>query len=48
MLLEIFNSPLGSGAQLFILIVCILIGLGAGISNMDIRNSLSKGNKKEK
>ncbi|GGZ14896.1 hypothetical protein GCM10007049_03630 [Echinicola pacifica] len=47
MLLEIFNSPLGSGAQLFILIVCILIGLGAGISAIDVRKSLFKGNKKD-
>ncbi len=42
MLLEIFSSPLASGAQLFLLIVCILIGLGAGISAMDARNSLFK------
>ncbi|WP_460543072.1 hypothetical protein [Echinicola sediminis] len=48
MLLEIFNSPLGSGAQIFLLIVCILIGLGAGLSSMDVRNTLFKGSKKEK
>jgi len=48
MLLEIFNSPLGSGAQIFLLIVCILIGLGAGISSMDARNTLFKGEKKNK
>ncbi len=48
MLLDIFNSPLASGAQLFLLIVCILIGIGAGLSTMDIRNTLFKGNSKKK
>jgi hypothetical protein len=38
-LLEIFSAPLASGAQLFLLIVCILIGLGAGLSAMDLRNT---------
>jgi hypothetical protein len=42
MLLQIFNSPIASGAQLFLLIVCILIGLGAGLSAMDARNTLFK------
>jgi hypothetical protein len=41
-LLDIFSSPLMSGAQLFLLIVCILIGLGAGLSAMDARNTFSK------
>ncbi|WP_215223612.1 hypothetical protein [Echinicola shivajiensis] len=45
MLLEIFSSPLGSGAQIFLLIVCILIGLGAGISSIDVRKTFSKGKK---
>ncbi|MBD8490466.1 hypothetical protein IFO69_17070 [Echinicola sp. CAU 1574] len=48
MLLEIFNSPLGSGAQLFLLIVCVLIGIGAGVSSVDVRNTLFKGGKKGK
>lgn len=47
MLLEIFNSPLASGAQVFLLIVCILIGLVAGLSAIDVRGTLSK-NKDEK
>jgi F0F1-type ATP synthase assembly protein I len=38
-LLQIFSSPIASGAQLFLLIVCILIGLGAGISLMDAKNT---------
>ena len=47
MLLEIFNAPLASGAQLFLLIVCILIGLVVGLSTIDIKSLLSK-NKDEK
>jgi F0F1-type ATP synthase assembly protein I len=47
MLLEIFNAPLASGAQLFLLIVCILIGLVAGLSTIDVKSVLSK-NKDEK
>jgi hypothetical protein len=47
MLLEIFSSPLASGAQVFLLIVCILIGLAVALSTVDIRNSLFK-NKEEK
>lgn len=39
MLLEIFSSPIASGAQLFLLIVCILAGLGAGLSAMDFRKT---------
>ncbi|ERM81822.1 hypothetical protein P872_07835 [Rhodonellum psychrophilum GCM71 = DSM 17998] len=42
MLLQIFNSPIAPGAQLFLLIVCILIGVGAGLSAMDARKSLFK------
>ena len=42
MLLEIFNAPLASGAQLFLTIVCILIGLVAALSTIDVRNSLFK------
>jgi hypothetical protein len=42
MLLEIFNAPLASGAQLFLLIVCILIGLAVGLSTIDIRSTFSK------
>lgn len=47
MLLEIFNAPLASGAQLFLLIVCILIGLVVGLSTIDIKSLQSK-NKDEK
>ncbi|MGY6523111.1 MAG: hypothetical protein ACXIUD_15365 [Mongoliitalea sp.] len=42
MLLQIFSSPIASGAQLFLLIVCILVGLGAGLSAIDFRNTVSK------
>lgn len=48
MLLEIFSSPIASGAQLFLLIVCILIGLGAGLSTIDIRNTLFKSKEEKK
>lgn len=44
-LLDIFSSPLMSGAQLFLLIVCILIGLGAGLSAVDARSTFSKKKK---
>ncbi|WP_157366851.1 hypothetical protein [Algoriphagus vanfongensis] len=44
-LLDIFSSPIASGAQLFLLIVCCLIGLGAGISAIDVRSTFSKGKK---
>ncbi len=48
MLLEIFSAPIAGGAQLFLLIVCILAGLGAGLSAMDMRNTLfKKGDSKE-
>ncbi|MFN3761019.1 MAG: hypothetical protein ACK4SF_17530 [Algoriphagus aquaeductus] len=46
-LLDIFSSPLMSGAQLFLLIVCILVGLGAGLSAVDVRSTLSKKKKTE-
>ena len=38
-LLEIFSAPINSGAQLFLLIVCILAGLGAGLTAMDFKNT---------
>lgn len=41
-LVDIFSSPIMPGAQLFLLIVCLLIGLGAGISLMDARNTFAK------
>jgi len=41
-LLDIFSSPIAPGAQTFILIVCILIGLGAGLSAIDARSTFSK------
>jgi F0F1-type ATP synthase assembly protein I len=44
-LLDIFSSPIMSGAQLFLLIVCSLIGLGAGISAMDARKTFAKNKK---
>ncbi|WP_155850808.1 hypothetical protein [Algoriphagus formosus] len=44
-LLDIFSSPIASGAQLFLLIVVILIGLGAGLSAVDARKTFSKGKK---
>ncbi len=47
MLLDIFSAPIASGAQTFILIVCILMGLGAGISAIDVRKSLFKKNSEE-
>jgi len=45
MLLEIFSSPIGSGAQLFYLIVFVLIGLVAGLTVMDIRKTSIKNKK---
>lgn len=42
MLLDIFSAPIQSGAQTFILIVCILIGLGAGITAIDFRKTVFK------
>ncbi|EIM76820.1 hypothetical protein A3SI_09031 [Nitritalea halalkaliphila LW7] len=47
MLLQIFSSPIESGAQLFILIVCILLGLGAGISAVDFRKTVLKPDDEE-
>jgi hypothetical protein len=41
-LLDIFNSPIAFGAQVFIVIVCVLIGLGAGLSAIDVRSTFSK------
>jgi hypothetical protein len=41
-LLDIFNSPIAGGAQTFILIVCILVGLVVGISLIDARSSFNK------
>jgi hypothetical protein len=46
-LAAIFSSPLMSGAQLFLLIVCSLIGIGAGISAMDARNTFAKKKKSD-
>ncbi len=48
MLLEIFNAPLDFGAQLFLLIVCILIGTLAGLSVIDARNTKAVPEDKEK
>lgn len=48
MLLEIFNSPLASGAQVFLLIVCVLIGLVAGLSIIDVRATLFKDKEEDK
>lgn len=48
MLLEIFSSPLASGAQVFLLIVCILIGLAAAVSTLDIRKTLFKNKEPKK
>ena len=45
MLLEIFNSPIGSGAQLFYLIVFTLVGLIAGFSVLDARKTALKNKK---
>jgi hypothetical protein len=47
-LLEIFSAPIASGAQLFLLIVCILIGLGAGLTAMDLRNTTPPKETKDK
>ncbi|WP_153231796.1 hypothetical protein [Algoriphagus machipongonensis] len=41
-LLDVFSSPIASGAQTFLIIVCVLIGLGAGISAIDVRSTFSK------
>ncbi len=47
MLLEIFSSPIAPGAQIFWLIVAILVGLGAGISAIDFRSTVFKKQDKE-
>lgn len=44
-LLDVFSSPIAGGAQTFLLIVCILVGLGAGITAIDARSTLT-GKKK--
>lgn len=44
-LLDVFSSPIAGGAQLFLLIVCVLVGLGAGLSAVDARSSLSDKDK---
>jgi len=41
-LLDVFSSPIAFGAQLFLLIVCILVGLGAGLSAIDVRSTFNK------
>jgi len=46
-LVNIFSSPIAPGAQLFLLIVCILIGLGAGISAAVARSTFAKKKKSE-
>jgi hypothetical protein len=47
LLAGIFSSPIEPGAQLFLLIVCILIGLGAGISAADARSIFAKKKKSD-
>jgi hypothetical protein len=47
LLVNIFSSPIMPGAQLFLLIVCILIGLGAGISAADARSTFAKKKKSD-
>jgi len=47
LLAGIFSSPIEPGAQLFLLIVCILIGLGAGISVADARSIFAKKKKSD-
>ncbi len=47
LLVNIFSSPIMPGAQLFFLIVCILIGLVAGISAADARNTFAKKKKSD-
>ncbi|MFC3881365.1 hypothetical protein ACFOSV_14320 [Algoriphagus namhaensis] len=44
-LLDVFSSPIAGGAQVFLLIVCVLVGLGAGLSAIDARSTFS-GKKK--
>ena len=41
-LLDVFTSPLAPGAQTFLLIVCILVGLVAGLSAIDARSTFKK------
>jgi len=44
-LLDIFVSPLAGGAQTFLTIVCVLAGLGAGITAIDTRSTFTKKKK---
>jgi F0F1-type ATP synthase assembly protein I len=41
-LLDVFTSPIAAGAQTFLLIVCVLVGLVAGISAIDARSTFNK------
>ncbi len=41
-LLDAFISPLAPGAQTFLLIVCILIGLAVGLSVINARSTFKK------
>jgi len=44
-LLDIFISPLQGGAQTFLIIVCVLAGLTAGLINIDVKKTFSKKKK---
>ena len=42
------NSPLQPGAEMFIIIVCIIAGLVAGFVNVDLLNIFGKSSKEDK
>lgn len=44
-LLDVFTSPIAGGAQTFLVIVCVLIGLGAGVTAIDTRSTFTKKKK---
>tara|TARA_R110002020_G_scaffold167550_3_gene355894 strand:- start:28 stop:177 length:150 start_codon:yes stop_codon:yes gene_type:complete len=44
-LLDVFISPIAGGAQTFLVIVCVLVGLGAGITAIDLRSTFTKKKK---
>ncbi|MGF1638525.1 MAG: hypothetical protein ACFCUU_15720 [Cyclobacteriaceae bacterium] len=42
------NSPLQPGAEMFIIVVCIIAGLVAGFVNVDLLNIFGKSSKEDK
>lgn len=45
---NMFNPPIGDGANTFVWIVCIIIGFAAGVGFLDIRKTSKKKHEEEK